>query len=149
MTQKFYSWVKAKKNTIIQKIICTPIFMAALLKYPKMETQPKGPSTDEWKEKGCSVHIYVLICWQNFAVCSSMDRLGIYLECVMLSEVSDVCVCLVSLLSLTLCDPMDCSPPRSSVQGLLQARILKWVAFSSSREMSDRWTQTLHCIIHM
>ena len=28
----------------------------------------------------------------------------------------------------TLCDPMDCSPPGSSVQGILQARILEWVA---------------------
>ena len=30
----------------------------------------------------------------------------------------------------TLCDPMDCSPPGSSVHGILQARILKWVASS-------------------
>ena len=29
---------------------------------------------------------------------------------------------------LTLCDPMDCSPPGSSVHGILQARILEWVA---------------------
>ena len=28
------------------------------------------------------------------------------------------------------CDPMDCSLPGSSVHGLLQARILEWVAFS-------------------
>ena len=28
----------------------------------------------------------------------------------------------------TLCDPMDCSPPTSSVHGILQARILEWVA---------------------
>ena len=28
---------------------------------------------------------------------------------------------------LTLCDPMDCSPPDSSVHGILQARILEWV----------------------
>ena len=28
----------------------------------------------------------------------------------------------------TLCDPMDCSPPGSSVHGISQARILKWVA---------------------
>ena len=34
---------------------------------------------------------------------------------------------------LTLCDPMDCSPPGSSVCGLPQARILEWVAISSSR----------------
>ena len=31
---------------------------------------------------------------------------------------------------LTLCDPMDCSPPGSSVRGILQARILEWVAIS-------------------
>ena len=33
---------------------------------------------------------------------------------------------------LTLCDPVDCSAPRSSVHGILQARILEWVAISSS-----------------
>ena len=34
---------------------------------------------------------------------------------------------------LTLCDPMDCSLPGSPVHGLLQARILEWVATRSSR----------------
>ena len=33
---------------------------------------------------------------------------------------------------LTLCDPMDYSPPVSSVHGILQARILEWVAISYS-----------------
>ena len=37
---------------------------------------------------------------------------------------------------LTLCVPMDCSPPGSSVYGILQARILEWVARLSSRESS-------------
>ena len=32
----------------------------------------------------------------------------------------------------TLCDPMDCSPPGSSVRGILQAIILEWVAMPSS-----------------
>ena len=32
----------------------------------------------------------------------------------------------------TLCDPMDCSPPGSSIPGILQARILEWVAISFS-----------------
>ena len=48
-----------------------------------------------------------------------------------------VCVCthmkvkaLVTRLCLTLCDPMDCSPPGSSVHEILQARILEWVAIS-------------------
>ena len=33
----------------------------------------------------------------------------------------------------TLSDPMDSGPPGSSVQGILQARILEWVATSSSK----------------
>ena len=40
---------------------------------------------------------------------------------------------LVSQLCLTLSYPMDCSPPGSSVRGILQARILEWVAFPFSR----------------
>ena len=34
---------------------------------------------------------------------------------------------------LTLCNPMDCSPSSSSVHGILQARILRWVAIPFSR----------------
>ena len=45
-------------------------------------------------------------------------------------------VCSVTQLCLTLCDPLDCSPPGSSVHGILQARILEWVAISSSRGSS-------------
>ena len=33
----------------------------------------------------------------------------------------------------TLCDPMDCSLPGSSIHGILQARVLDWVAISFSR----------------
>ena len=39
---------------------------------------------------------------------------------------------LVARLCLALCDPMDCSPSGSSVHGILQARILEWVASSFS-----------------
>ena len=41
-------------------------------------------------------------------------------------------MCLVAQLCLALCDPLDCSPPGSSVHGILQARILEWVAISFS-----------------
>ena len=37
---------------------------------------------------------------------------------------------------VTLCDPMDCSPPGSPVRRSLQARILEWVAIPSSRGSS-------------
>ena len=39
----------------------------------------------------------------------------------------------------TLCDPMDHSPPGSSLLGILQARILEWVATPSSRGFSRPW----------
>ena len=42
----------------------------------------------------------------------------------------------------TLCDPMDCSPPGSSVHGIFQARILEWVAISFSRVSSQPRDQT-------
>ena len=42
----------------------------------------------------------------------------------------------VAQLCLTLCDPMDCSPPGSSIHGIFQARVLEWVASSFSRGSS-------------
>ena len=50
-----------------------------------------------------------------------------------------VCVCALSRFScaLTLCCPMDCSLPGSSVHGILQARILEGVAVPSSRDLPD------------
>ena len=58
-----------------------------------------------------------------------------------------------SLLHLgpTLCDPVDCSPPGSSVHGILQERILEWVAMPSSRASSQARDQThvfyISCIV--
>ena len=50
---------------------------------------------------------------------------------------SHICVCmLVTQLCPTLCNPMDCSPPGSSANGISQARILEWVAVSFSRGYS-------------
>ena len=56
-----------------------------------------------------------------------------------------VCTCapmhthLVVQLCPTLCHPMDCSPPGSFVRGILQAKVLEWVAISFSRGSS--WTR--------
>ena len=44
---------------------------------------------------------------------------------------------LVSQLCQTLCDPMECSPPGFSVYGILQARILEWVAIPFSRDLPN------------
>ena len=59
-----------------------------------------------------------------------------------------MCVCAKSLQScLTHCDPMDCSPPGSSVHGILQARILEWVAMPSSRGPSRPRDRISICIV--
>ena len=56
-----------------------------------------------------------------------------------------------------LCDPIDCSPPRSSVHDIPKARILKWVAVSSSRGIFptqgldadlSHCRQVLYCLSH-
>ena len=52
------------------------------------------------------------------------------------SEFGWCCVLVRAQLCLTFCDLMDCSPPGSSVQGIFQARILKWVAISFSKGSS-------------
>ena len=46
-------------------------------------------------------------------------------------------MCSVTQSCPTLCDPTDCSPPASFVHGILQARIVEWVAISSSRGSSQ------------
>ena len=55
-------------------------------------------------------------------------------------------LCLVTQSCPTLCDPMDCGLPGSSVHGILQARILEWDVMSSSRWSSQPrdWTQLSH-----
>ena len=57
-------------------------------------------------------------------------------------------VVLVAQLIPTLCDPMDHSQPGSSVHGILQARILKWVAILFSRDLPNpgiKHGSPLHC----
>ena len=44
---------------------------------------------------------------------------------------------LVSQSCPTVCDPIDCSPPGSSVHGVSQARILEWITISISKQTED------------
>ena len=70
-----------------------------------------------------------------------------YLHFVQQTTSHRVWLVLVSQLCLTLCDPMDRSPPGSSVHGILQARILEWVAisFSGGSSQPRDWAQ-VSCI---
>ena len=74
---------------------------------------------------GAPCHAPGLLFIQHFLTvwCTVCSRLVFCFPC---------CVCSVTQSCLTLCNPMDCSPPGSSVHGISQARTLAWVAISSS-----------------
>ena len=73
-----------------------------------------------WLEKYFSDHLFQVNIWKIIYM----------LYC--------ACVCAQSLQSCpTLCDLLDCNPPGSSVHGILQARILHWVAFPPSGDLPD------------
>ena len=56
------------------------------------------------------------------------------LTTIVISPPNSSCLCMSCCFSwVRLCDPMDRSPPVSSVHGILQARIVEWVAMPSSR----------------
>ena len=61
-------------------------------------------------------------------------------------DVLHVCACMCvhvrAQSCATLCNPMDCSPPGSSVHGIAQERILEWIAISSSSRSSQSRDQT-------
>jgi len=76
---------------------------------------------------------------RNFREATELSKMGGsvgYVPNSIYKEGDPVNVCLVTQSCLTLCHPMDCSPPGSSVHGILQARILEWVAipFSPPRD---------------
>ena len=75
-----------------------------------------------------------VFCKKNFFLYTLLNCLNIFCEY----------MCLVTQLCLTLCNPMDCHLPGSSVHGILQARILEWVAISSSRVSS--WPRDQTCV---
>ena len=75
-----------------------------------------------------------LICKMVLLIIMLLISYGYYKDEVKWSEVTQLCP--------TLCDPMDCSLPGSSVRGILQARILEWVAISFSRRSSQARDRT-------
>ena len=66
-----------------------------------------------------------------------------HLVCVYVCACMCVCMCvLVAQSCATVCNPVDCSFPGSSVHGILQARVLEWVAFPFSKGSSQPWDWT-------
>ena len=78
----------------------------------------------------------ILGSWQLLNIWHSASNYRHYVPC-----------CADSLqLCLTLCNPMDCSPPGSSVYGILQARILECVATYKGYDISPSLSDLLHSV---
>ena len=65
------------------------------------------------------IHIYIYAMYINTYMHEYICVIYILYACVHAKSLQ---------LCLTLCNPMDCSPPGSSLHGILQARILEWIA---------------------
>ena len=83
-----------------------------------------SPNTDNWtiSRKKSNLNKDKIVLHEKIIIESSIKTIGQERK--------------VALSCLTLCDPMDCSLPGSSVHGIFQARILEWIAISFSRGSS-------------
>ena len=88
--------------------------------------------------------IYLPICLSTYLSMYPSTHPSIYLPICHLSQSSD---CMCTLSCPTLCSPLDCGLPDSSVKGISQATILEWVAISSFRGSSQlRYRTQVSCI---
>jgi len=90
--------------------------------------------------------IIILISFFQFSKEPEVNVNSLILLTLLMGIYNGVCVYVCMLVAqscLTLCNPMDCSVPDSSIHGILQARILKWVTIHFSRGSSQPrdWTQ--------
>ena len=96
--------INPEKN-MIPKDTCTPVFTVALLTIASTWKQAKCPLTEGWIRKMGYRH--------------TMKYCAVTI--------------LVTQLRLTLCDPVDFNSPGSSIHGILQERILKWLVMPPSQ----------------
>ena len=81
----------------------------------------------------------ILILHQVFLKFGTLETWGWIIQCAVTTLAT---TCVYAQLCPILCDPMDCSLPDSSLHGILQARILEWVAMPFSRGSRQPRDQT-------
>ena len=128
---------------------------------PKTLSQQPPAVPSGWAGQALSLMSFLCVCHRPLPLPASggisslpqpqapiyLRRLGVRVDCHLKEEskqdLSPPCLllrrlCCAKMLSSypTLCHPVDCSPPGSSVRGILQARTLEWVAIPFSRGSS-------------
>ena len=93
-----------------------------------------------WQPRGCFIVTFAFISFSPKAIPLEVYPTPNH-------QLPNCCCCLVAKSRPTLCGPMDCNPPGSSVHGICQARILEWVAISFSRGSSQPKDRThISCV---
>ena len=113
----------------------------------KILNKNSGSQLKYWKIVNIELSFYKFytICYWMLLNMSREWKVGNIIVDVLKSDTLNCC-CLAAQLCLTLCGPMDCSPPRSSAHGIFQARILEWGVISYSRRSSQPRDQTCICV---
>ena len=110
-------------------------FHRSLLTVSPPSLPPSPPSSlhlsppPSWQPRGCFIVTFAFISFSPKAIPPEVYPTPNH-------QLPNCCCCLVAKSRPTLCGPMDCNPPGSSVHGICQARILEWVAISFSRGSS-------------
>ena len=104
-------------------------FLVFLLVFGKELHSTPGVQSRSLSHGSLTRSLTDLLTWQ---LTSKPARESVLLQSAKIELYMRVCAKLIQL-CLTLCDPVDCSPPDSSVHGILQAGIPEWVAVPSSR----------------
>ena len=149
--QLFHSMTQLKSSCVHPKSLklCPTLYDHMVAKTARLLCPWDSPSKDtgvgcpppgDLPDPGIKPHLLHLLHWQAGDVKAGgtyrQSQLGSQngLACLdLLIVVFLFFLLLVTKLSLTLCHPMNCSPPDSSVHGIFQAKILEWGAFSFSR----------------
>ena len=138
------------EETKILKNTCIPMFIAALFAIARTRKQPRCPSTDEWIKK--LWYIYTIEYYSTIKrnAFESVPMRQMNQEPIIQSEVKSerkIQIMYIKKVKVTQSCPTLCDLMDYTVCGILQARILEWVAFPFSRGSSKPKDQTdlLYC----
>ena len=113
---------------------------------------------NKWRRKW-QVLVRIQANWNSYALMMGLWNAVATMENIMvaLQKINRTTMKVKAQSCLTLCDPVDCNLPGSSIHGIFQARILEWVAISFSRRSFPtqgsnqglpHCRQTLYCLSH-
>ena len=118
-----WNWMNQARNKMC---VCVCVCVCVCDRKRQGDTQRKrNTGWDREREKGKEG----MTAWIDLTcICCSLETQDVCI-CSLVNGFAFICAHAKSLQScLTLCDAMDCCPPGSSVHGILQARILEWIA---------------------